>query len=303
MLAAVVRTGSVTGAARTLNVSAPAVTMQLRLLQEQLGLPLIERSPHGMMATEAGLRLNDAAERIEAILAECGASLGMLGGGERGRVSVGIVSTAKYFAPEALAAFARQHRGIELCLSVGNRSQIVEGLRRYELDVTIMGRPPQELDVDASVIGDHPHVVISRPDHRLAGRHALPPAALAEETFLVREPGSGTRLLMERFFAEAGIAPRFGMQIDSNETIKQAVIAGIGITFLSAHTVAAELLDGRLALLDVEGLPIVRQWYAVHLRERRLMPAMQLLRNFLTEEGHLHLPLASAGFTEARAGQ
>jgi DNA-binding transcriptional LysR family regulator len=294
-LSAVVRTGSVTRAAGLLHVSPPAVTMQLQAVQEEAGLPLIERTPAGMVPTPAGREVVEAAARIEAILANCGAALAALAGAERGTVAVGVVSTAKYFAPRALAAFARRHPALELQLIVGNRADIVAGLRSHDLDLAVTGRPPAELDVTASVIGDHPHVVVASHDHPLAARRRLPPEALNGEVFLVREPGSGTRSLMERFFADAGITPRIGMQIGSNETIKQAVLAGMGIAFLSAHTVEMEVTAGRLAVVDVIGLPIVRTWYAVHLAERRLMPGTQALCAFLTNEGGQFLPVLPRG--------
>ena len=290
VFAAVVRTGSVTGAAQRLNVSPPAVTLQMQLLQSQVGLPLVERSSSGTTPTDAGRELLAAVERIEAILADCGAALAALAGTERGTVSVGVVSTAKYFAPRALAAFARAHPGIDLRITVGNRADIISGLRHYEIDVAVMGRPPEEFDVEATVIGDHPHVIVAPPDHPLARHRAIDPKQLEAETFLVREPGSGTRGLMERFFARLDIAPRIGTQIGSNETIKQAVIAGLGIAFISGHTVEAEVGAGRLAILRVKGLPIVRQWYIVHLRQRQLMPAANAIRAFFATEGRRYLP-------------
>jgi DNA-binding transcriptional LysR family regulator len=286
----VVRTGSMTAAAAQLHVSPPAVTLQMQLLQEHAGLPLVERSPSGMVPTEAGREVLQAAERIEAILAECGNMLAGLAGSNRGSVSVGIISTAKYFAPRLLAAFARTNPGIELRLTIGNRAEILAGLTHFNLDIAIMGRPPAELDFVTTPIGDHPHIIIAPPDHPLAEARDLDPAALAAETWLVREPGSGTLGLMERFFADAGLALRIGMQIGSNETIKQAVMAGLGLAFISGHTVEAEIADGRLVALDVKGCPVVRQWYVVHLRERRLMPAVQTTQRFLTEQAQAHLP-------------
>lgn len=289
-LAAVARTGSVTRAAQVLHVSPPAVTLQLQLLQEEAGVALLERSPGGMVLTSAGREIVDAIGRIEAALSECSAALAALAGTERGTVSVGVVSTAKYFAPRALAAFARAHPGLELRLTIGNRAEIIAGLRGHALDLAVTGWPPADLHVQKAVIGDHPHVVVASHDHPLAARRGITPATLSGEVFLVREPGSGTRSLMERFFTEAGIAPRIGMQIGSNETIKQAVRAGLGIAFLSAHTIELEVEGGRLAILDVAGLPIVRRWYAIHLSERRLMPGTRALREFLTTEGRRFLP-------------
>jgi DNA-binding transcriptional LysR family regulator len=287
---AVVRARSVTGAAEMLHVTPPAVTLQLQLLQEHAGLPLIERSPGGMVSTEAGREVLQAVERIEVILAECAAALAGLAGSERGVVSVGIISTAKYFAPRLLVAFARTNPGIELSLTIGNRAEILTGLAHFALDIAIMGRPPAELDFVATSIGDHPHIVVAPPDHRLAGQAHIDPSVLAEEIWLVREPGSGTLGLMERFFTDAGVTPRIGMQIGSNETIKQAVMAGLGVAFISGHTVEAEIADRRLVSLDIKGCPVVRQWYVVHLRERRLMPAVQITRRFLTEQARALLP-------------
>lgn len=290
VLTAVARTGSVTRAAEGLHVSPPAVTLQLQALQDEAGVALVERSPAGMVLTSAGREVVDAAKRIEAVLSDCSAALAALAGTERGTVSVGVVSTAKYFAPRALAAFARAHPGLELQLIVGNRAEIIEGLRGHALDLAVTGWPPSDLAVQTAAIGDHPHVVVASHDHPLATRRGIEPAALNDEVFLVREPGSGTRSLMERFFADAGIAPRIGMQIGSNETIKQAVLAGMGIAFLSAHTIELEVESGRLVVLAVAGLPVMRRWYAVHLSERRLMPGARALREFLASEGRQFLP-------------
>jgi LysR family transcriptional regulator for metE and metH len=290
VLAAVVRTGSVTGAAQQLNVSPPAVTLQMQLLQDQAGVPLVERNAAGTTATDAGAEILRAVEQIETILSDCSAAIAAISGTRTGSVSVGVISTAKYFAPRVLGAFARAHPGIDLRITIGNRAEMIEGLNRYAIDIAVMGRPPDQLDVDVNVIGDHPHVIIAPPDHPLAQRANIAPAELASETFLVREPGSGTRGLMERFFAEAGIAPRIGMQIGSNETIKQAVIAGLGIAFISGHTIDSALATKSIAILDVEGLPIIRKWCIAHLRQRRLMPAASAIRAFFIEQGGRYLP-------------
>lgn len=287
---AVIRTGSVTRAATDLHVTPPAVTMQLQQLQELVGLPLLERHGAETVATDAGREVLTAVERIEAALADCVAMLSSLSGAEKGTVSIGVVSTAKYFAPQALAAFRQLYPGISLRLTVGNRAEILNGLQHFAIDVAIMGRPPLELDVQADFIGEHPHLIVAYPSHPLAAQREIPPKLLADETFLVREPGSGTRGLMERFFAKTRIHPPIAMQIDSNETIKQAVIACLGISFISGHTVGAELADGRLVSLDVKGLPIVRQWFVVHLAQRRPVPAVRAIIDFLTERGGSFLP-------------
>jgi LysR family transcriptional regulator for metE and metH len=301
--AEVVKAGSFTGASQALHLTPPAVTIQMRELEERAGLPLIERTAAGVVATEAGREVIQAAQRIELALSECADALSALRGLEGGHVAIGVVSTAKYFAPAALGAFARAHPSVEIRLEVGNRAAIIAALGANTLDLALTGRPPEDLVVDKQPIGAHPHLVIAAPDHPLAGRKRIPPSALAEETFVVREVGSGTRNLMERFFAEASITPRIGMEMGSNETIKQAVMAGLGIAFLSAHTVAVEIADERLVALDIVGLPIVRQWFIVQLAKRRLLPAAAALRQFLIDEGNKFLPTVEAAVEQIAARQ
>ncbi|MEJ1158193.1 LysR family transcriptional regulator [Prosthecomicrobium sp. N25] len=289
-LAAVMRSGSFAGAAEALHLTPPAVTVQMRQLEEAAGLPLVERLADGLRLTEAGREVLATVERIELALADCTRALEALRSAGRGVVSVGVISTAKYYAPRALADFLKAHPGLELKLTIGNRGEIIAALKEGAVDVAIMGRPPDELEVELSEIGPHPHVVIAPPDHPLAAARDLAPEALADETFLLRESGSGTRILMERFFAGHGLQPRVGLEMGSNETIKQAVMAGLGIAFISAHTIAAEIGDGRLVVLDVRGLPILRAWYVVQLRHRRLLPAPSALAAFLREHGQGYLP-------------
>ena len=156
--------------------------------------------------------------------------------------------------------------------------------------MAIMGRPPEGIEVEHALIGDHPQVIIAAPDHPLAKQRAISPQQIAGETILMREVGSGTRLMAEGFLAKHRIKPRIGMEISSNETIKQAVMAGLGIAFISAHTIAAEIEDGRLVVLDVIGFPEIRQWFVVRLAAKRLMPAARALRDFLVAEGRGFLP-------------
>ncbi len=288
--AAVLRCGSFAAAAQALHLTPPAVTLQMRQLELAAGLPLVERTGARLEATQAGQEIANTARRVELAISECADALADLRGLKGGRVSIGVVSTAKYFAPHALGAFAQAFPSVEIRLEVGNRSTIVAALEENTLDLALTGRPPEHLDVDRAPIGAHPHVIVARPNHPLARRRRLAASVLANETFLVREPGSGTRNLMERFFAESKVAPRIGMEMASNETIKQAVMAGLGIAFLSAHTVSAELADRRLAMLDIAGLPVVRQWFIVRLARRRLLPAAQALRQFLIDEGEKFLP-------------
>jgi LysR family transcriptional regulator, low CO2-responsive transcriptional regulator len=300
VLAAAVRSGTVTGAAGALGVTPPAASLQLRQLEETFQVALVERGADGVRPTDAGREVLAAAERIEAALAECADAIAALRGIERGRVAVGVISTAKYFAPRALAAFKRAHPNVEMRVLVGNRRETLDALEAFELDLAVMGRPPERFEVERAVLGDNPHVIIAPPDHAAVGRRRLPLEALAGDTFLLREAGSGTRLLVERLFAEAGQAPAAGVEIGSNETIKQAVMAGMGVALLSAHTVAAEARDGRLAVLDVEGLPVVRQWYVVKRREKRLLPAARALWDHLARDGGDYLPDVSAFLPRGR---
>lgn len=281
---------SFAAAAEALHVTPPAVTMQMKQLEDDVGLALFERDSGGLTPTAAGRELIDAARRIERVLADTRETLAAMRSPDGGRVTVGVVSTAKYFAPRLLAAFAREHPRVDLELIVGNRSEIIARFEAGDFDVTIMGRPPVDAGIEAAAIGDHPHVVVAAPDDPLTGIGPIAPMRLAERTFLVREAGSGTRILMEHFLARTGVAPKIGMEIGSNETIKQAVMAGLGLTFISAHTVAAEIEDRRLAVVEVEGLPLWRRWYVVRLARKRALPATLRLVDFVTTRGAEFLP-------------
>ena len=289
-LAAVVESGTLASAAQALHVTPPAVALQMRLLEETAGMPLVERTNEGLRATDCGQELLSANRRIEAALVDCGEAIRELHGMERGQVTIGVISTAKYFAPGVIAAFVKAQPKVDLRLRIGNRQDIILGLRSFDFDLAIMGRPPEDIEAELAVIGDHPHIIVGPTDHPLAGKESLGLEDLAGETFLLREEGSGTRLLMQRLFAQAGLSPNLGMEIGSNETIKQAVMAGLGIALISAHTVAAELGERRLVAFDVSGLPIVRQWFLVTQKDRRLLPAAQSLWDFFATSGADFLP-------------
>ena len=291
-LATVQKTRSVTAAANQLHLTQPAVTLQLRNLQALAGLPLIQRTGNGMLLTDAGQEVLTLCERVEAAISDCETSLEMIAGKTAGRISIGAVSTAKYFVPFAISGFSKLHPNIDIKLTIGNRQETSAALRGYELDFAIMGRPPVGIDMDVHLIGDHPHVIIAPTAHRLARKSGLALADLAGETFLMREPGSGTRGLMEQLFETAGVRPNIGMAMSSNETIKQAVIAGLGIAFISAHTVATELDERRLVALDVEGLPVIRQWFVLCRKDKVLMPPARAMLEFLSANGAQFLPRA-----------
>jgi LysR family transcriptional regulator for metE and metH len=289
-LAAVHRDRSVTAAANKLHLTQPAVTLQIRNLQALAGLPLIQRTNDGMILTDAGRKVLTLAERIEAAIADCEITLEMMAGKTAGRISIGAVSTAKYFVPFMISGFSKLYPNVDVTLSIGNRQEIGTALRGYDLDFAIMGRPPADIDVDVRLIGDHPHVIIAPTGHRLGKKSRIALADIANETFLTREPGSGTRGLMEQLFEAAGVRPKIGMTMSSNETIKQAVIAGLGIAFISAHTVATELDERRLVTLDVVGLPVMRQWFVLSRKDKVLLPPARAMLDFLSARGAQFLP-------------
>ena len=289
-LAAVHRDRSVTAAAKRLHLTQPAVTLQIRNLQTLAGLPLIQRTSDGMLLTDAGREVLALTERIEAAIADCETSLEMMAGKTAGRISIGAVSTAKYFVPFMISGFSKLYPNVDVSLSIGNRQEIGTALRGYDLDFAIMGRPPADIDMNVNLIGDHPHVIIAPTGHRLARKSRIALADLAGETFLTREPGSGTRGLMEQLFETARIRPKMGMAMSSNETIKQAVIAGLGIAFISAHTVATDLDERRLVTLDVVGLPVIRQWFVLSRKDKILLPPARAMLEFLSARGAEFLP-------------
>lgn len=284
IFSAVARCGSLTKAAEEVHLTQPAVSMQVKQLEEVLGLPLFEPEGRGIHLTEAG---RDFAQHIEEVLDRV-AYLNELAarwrGVRRGRIRLGVVSTAKYFAPRLLAHFLKSHPGIDFRLSVHNREEILAELGANTLDFIIMGRPPETIDCVATPFAPNPLGIIAAPGSPFAPRRGIELAELAGESFIVREEGSGTRAAMERVFGQHGVKIHASMEMDSNETIKQAVMAGLGLSFLSLHTVRGELESGRLALLDVVGLPLQRQWYLVRRATRRLVPAAEEFGAFLLSE-------------------
>lgn len=284
VLDAVGREGSVTAAAAALHLTQPAVSMQLRQLEEQLELSLFEPVGRGLQITEPGRELVALAADLLLRLDDFSEAARELRGVRRGRVRLGVVSTAKYFAPRLLAQFLKAHGGLEVKLNVYNREHIIEQLQSYAIDLGIMGRPPEGANLIGTPFAPNPLGILAAPSHPLSLRSQIAPEALEQERFIVREPGSGTRIAMDRFFADHGITVNAVMEADSNETIKQAVMAGIGIGMLSLHTVRLELAAGRIVSLRVAGLPLRRQWFVVHARQRRLTPAAEEFHQYLLRE-------------------
>jgi LysR family transcriptional regulator for metE and metH len=209
---------------------------------------------------------------------------------DHGVVSVGVVSTARYFAPMVLAEFMRIYQDIKIQLQVGNRDTTMEKLENMELDFAITGLPPDHFEVKKEFISNHPQIIIAAPDHPLANHKRISLSELKEETFLLREQGSGTRSVADKLFSRIKGLPKSGLEFGSNETIKQAVMAGMGIAVISSHTVAAELKERRLVALDVKGTPINRKWFVVKHANKRFLPSAEALWNFVARNGKHYLP-------------
>jgi DNA-binding transcriptional LysR family regulator len=290
VFAAAARHQSFGKAAEELHLTPPAVSMQIRELEEHVGLPLFDRSARQVALTVTGEYLLVYVRKVLATLKDAEDAIARFRGLETGRVSIGMVSTAKYFVPRLLAQFRQEHPAIEVKLAVGgNREQLVALLRANEVDLAIMGRPPRELATRAEPFAVHPHSVVAAPDHPLIRIGHAPASLLNNYEFIIRETGSGTRAAMEKFFADHRLQPRVAMEMASNETIKQAVMAGMGVSFLSLHTIGLERRTGLLAVPDIEGLPVLKRWYVVNNLSKTLSPAAEAFRYFILEEGERFL--------------
>ncbi len=300
---AIVAHGKIVNAAKVLSLSPPAVTIQLRQVEEEVGLALFDRTADGMRPTAAGLAFVDAALAIEERMRLLQDQMDAIKGVRSGSLKLGVVSTAKYFAPRLMAAFIREYPDIDMQLFIGNRADTIASLKNRAVDIALMGRPAKDVPVRASAFGDHPLVIIAPPDHPLARARDISKERIAQEGFIVREPGSGTRISLEIFLSDIpGRIDDLGVEMASNETIKQAVMAGLGIAFISAHTIAFEVEAGRLAILDVTGMPIRRQWFSVMRSDHAISPAMATFHDFLMRKGAMYLPLFGKLYPDPGAG-
>jgi LysR family transcriptional regulator, low CO2-responsive transcriptional regulator len=282
--------GSVTRAAEALHLTPPAVSMQIKEIESQVGLQLFDRSGRRLSLSTAGEYFSVHAKRMLAALRDAENAMGRFKRLEHGLLTVGMVSTAKYFVPRLLALFRGDHPGIDVRLVVTvNREALLPLLESGDCDLAVMGRPPRELATRAEAFAAHPLVFVCPPGHELLGMGRLQVSSLAPFPFIVRERGSGTRQAMEKFFADHRFEPRITMEMGSNETIKQAVMAGMGVSLLSLHTIGLELRSDLLRLLDVEGTPLMRGWHLVHLQSKVLSPAAEAFRYFVLERGQAYL--------------
>ena len=271
-------------AAKQLYLSQPAVSMQIKQLEENIGLPLFEQMGKKIFLTEAGRELFHYSRNISQQLAEMEIVFDEMKGLGQGKLTLSVVNTANYFTPQLLARFCQRYPGISVNLQVANRDAVLKQLADNSTDLAIMGQPPDGMDVSAESFLDNPLVVIAAPGHPLAGFKRVKFARLATETFLSREQGSGTRSAMERIFAEHKIQPHISMEMETNEAIKQAVQAGMGLGILSLHSIELELETGRLAMLNVEHFPLLRHWYVAHRSNKRLSGAALAFKEFLLTE-------------------
>ncbi|WP_455217259.1 LysR family transcriptional regulator [Kaarinaea lacus] len=283
---------SFTQAAKDLHLSQPAVSMQVKQLEDQVGLPLFEQIGKQIYLTEAGQEIFHYSRAIQQLLLEAEEVVDELKGAHRGRLTISVASTANYFVPTLLGIFHQRFPDVTVSLDVTNRKTLLQQLNENEVDLVVMGQPPVEMDLEAGTFMENPLVVIAPPDHPLAQEKNIPMARMEDEVFLTRERGSGTRGAIERFFTQHGVHLTTGMEIASNEAIKQSVQAGLGLGLLSRDTLEMELALNKLVILDVEDFPIVRHWYVMHRKGKRLSPIAQAFKQFLLEEAnellHVH---------------
>ena len=286
----VARLGSMARAAKALHLTPPAVSMQVKEVESQVGLPLFDRQGRTATLTTAGEHFIVHARRLLAGLRDAEHAMARLRKLEQGVLTIGLVSTAKYFVPHLLVRFHAEHPGVEVRLRVAaNREELVSLMQAGEADLTIMGRPPKDLDARAEVFAPHPLVFVAPAAHPLASLPSVPASELAQQPVIVREPASGTRAAMDRWYADQGLAPRVAMEMPSSETIKQAVMAGMGLSFLSLHTVGLEVRNDLLRVLPVEGTPVMRAWHVVRLGSKVLSPAAEAFQHFILRHGRAWL--------------
>ena len=282
---AVGRLLSFSRAAEELFLTQPAVSIQVRKLEEQAGNPLFEQLGKKIYLTPAGTELLRISRNIIQQFELAESAMTQFRGVSGGRLNVGVISAGDYFFPRLLVEFASRHSGVVLNFTVHNREALLARIADNLTDLAIMVRPPADADAESEPFAPHPYVIVAAPSHPLVGRKRVPMATLLKESFVVREKGSDTWKSMEEGFGEHMKEVRVAMEIPSTETIKQAVMAGMGISFLSAHTISKELQARSLRLIRAQGFPLMLNWYVVHRRHKRLPPVAQAFRDFLRSDG------------------
>ena len=282
---AVARHRSFSRAAEELHLTQPAVSTQVRKLEEHAGLPLFEQLGKKIHLTPAGAQMLQSSREIIQKFQEAEEAMAQYKGVSGGRLNVSVISAGDYFFPRLLVEFAQRHEGVTLNFGVCNREELLAQLRDNVTDLAVMVRPPEDEDTIAQAFAPHPYVIVAAPTHPLAKTPRIPTYRVIREPFVVREKGSDTWNSMAQALGNNLGGLNVAMEIRSTETIKQAVIAGMGVSFLSAHTVSRELQAGSLAVLDVQGFPLMLNWFVVHRRAKRLPPVAQAFKNFLLADG------------------
>jgi len=289
VFSAVARHLSFTRAAEELCLTQPAVSMQVKQLENQLDVPLFEHLGKKIFLTEMGREVYHYSRSILQQIDELQGVLNSMKGLGKGRLKISVASTANYFIPVLLAGFCQRYPGVTVSLDVTNRETLLTQLAENEVDLVVMGQPPGDMDLGYEAFLENPLVIVAPPEHPLAKEKKIPLQRLEQEVFLVREPGSGTRIAMERFFAQHDVRITTGMEVGSNEAIKQSVQAGLGLGLLSRDTVEMELALGRLVILHVAEFPIMRYWYVVNRHGKRLSVVAQAFKDYLIKESPLLL--------------
>ena len=281
----VARRLSFSRAAEELHLTQPAVSSQISSLEERAGVALFEQLGKKVYLTPAGTELLRHSRAIINQFREAEDAMTQFKGVAGGRLNVAVISAGDYFFPRLLVEFAQRHSGVILNLAVHNREQLLHHMAENLTDLAIMVRPPEGLDTINESFAPHPYVIVAAPDHALAQARAIPLQKIVREPFVVREKGSDTWNSMEDGFGRHIDKLNIAMEIRSTETIKQAVIAGMGITFLSAHTVSQELQNGSLIVLDVKNFPLMLDWYVIHRKNKALPPVALAFKTFLMRDG------------------
>jgi DNA-binding transcriptional LysR family regulator len=281
---AVARLGSYTRASEILHLSQPAVSMQIKQFEDSVGLPLFEQLGKKIHLTAAGREMYRYSQSINQLLKEANVVIEQLKGLQSGKLTISVATTASHFATRLLAAFSERYKGVTISLDITNRESLNHQLENNEPDLVIMGQPPDGVDVESTIFMENPLVMIAAASHPLARAKKIPLKQFDREQFVVREGGSGTRGAIQRFFDNHGVPFHTAIEMSSNEAIKQAVEAGLGLGIVSVHTLELELETGRLVLLDVEDFPIIRHWHIVQRAGKRLSPVAQAFKQFVLDE-------------------
>ena len=281
----VARSGSFTKAAEEMFLSQPTVSQQIKQLTKAVGIPLFEQIGKRIYLTDAGKEVLSVCKDISEKMSQLEMTLADLKGLKQGNLRLAVITTAKYFVPRLLGQFRHRYPGIKIALQVTNRKQVLDRLSENVDDLYILGQPPEGLDINLRPILENALVAIAPSDHPLAGEKNIPLERLAQEPFIIREAGSGTRMAVEQFFAENRVEMNVEMEIGSNEAIKHAIVGGLGISVLSRHVLALEGTRGPLTILDVEGFPIQRHWYIVYPSTKQLSVVASTFLEYLLNEG------------------